>query len=155
MAEQIVTAFGLELVAAELRGEGGSRLLRLYIDSATGISLEDCERVSRAFGAALDTTPVDAISLHGPYTLEVSSPGVDRPLVKPVDFTRFAGQRVQVRARLALDGTRHWFGTLLGGSEQGVRLRTESGSEVTIPWDNLSQARLAPLWPRPHRPGKH
>ncbi|MGH9482664.1 MAG: ribosome maturation factor RimP [Terriglobales bacterium] len=154
LAEQVVAASGLELVAAELRGEGSNRLLRVTIDRAEGVGLADCERVSRALGAALEAAPEAEAALAGPYTLEISSPGLDRPLVKAADFARFTGQRVQVRVRAPLEGSRHWFGILLGGGDQGVRLRSEAGDEITIPWENLSQARLAPLWPRPRRPGK-
>lgn len=158
LVEQVVDAAGLELVQAELRGEGGSRLLRVTIDQPSGVGLGDCERVSRALSAAFDlaeaAAAVPAQVPAGPYTLEVSSPGLCRPLVKPADFERFAGQRAQIRARLPGQPARSWTGLLQGAGRDGVRLRSQEGEDVVVGWDQLERAHLAPEWPQPRRPGK-
>lgn len=154
LVEQVVEAAGLELVQAELRGEGGSRLLRVTIDQPAGVGLGDCERVSRAVSAALDEVEGTAQAPAGSYILEVSSPGVCRPLVKPADFERFAGQRAQIRARRAGQAARSWTGLLQGAGPEGVRLRSQEGEDIVVGWDQLERAHLAPEWPQPRRPGK-
>ena len=151
VVERVVEACGLELVQAELVGGGRERVLRVFLDQPGGIALADCERVSRALSAALDE---DEAAVAGSYTLEVSSPGLDRPLTRREDFERFAGQRVRVRTRTPLGGARNIVGELLGGGESGLRLRPESvrsADEVAIGWDNLEMARLAPRFSEPAR----
>src|SRR6185437_14314121 len=104
LVEQTIQATGLELVHVELLGAGRAQTLRVYVDQPGGVGLDDCERASRALSAALDaaletgpaeTAGAGVVPLAGSYTLEVSSPGVDRPLVKPADFERFAGERAR------------------------------------------------------------
>ncbi|HUX67060.1 MAG TPA: ribosome maturation factor RimP [Terriglobales bacterium] len=159
LVEQVVAAAGLELVQAELRGEGGGRLLRVMIDQPAGVGLGDCERVSRALSAALDQAEAEAPAqvLAGAYTLEVSSPGLNRPLVKPSDFERFAGQRAQIRVRAPGQAARSWTGLLLGAGPEGVRLHAQQGDQgedVVLGWNQIERAQLAPQWPQPRRPGK-
>lgn len=144
--EPVIAAAGLELVLAECRGD----LLRVLIDcpageSGTGIGIEDCERVSRELSAE--------IAELGEWTLEVSSPGLDRPLTRPGDFVRFAGSRVRLRARQAVAGSRQFTGRLEGSDAEGVRLAVEGGGEVAVAWSNIAQVRLAPQWQSPARPG--
>ncbi|MGH9392788.1 MAG: ribosome maturation factor RimP [Terriglobales bacterium] len=158
LVASVVASTGLELVQLELRGEGRGRLLRVFLDQPGGVGLEHCERASRALSAALDEVEGAAV-LPGPYTLEVSSPGLDRMLVKHSDFERFAGQRVRIKVRQLLAGARSWTGTLLGAAPEGVRLqpagRSLESEALLIAWDNLSEARLAPIWPAssPSAPG--
>lgn len=156
LVEQTIQATGLELVHVELLGAGRTQTLRVYVDQPGGVGLDDCERASRALSAALDEAledgPAEAAGvapIAGSYTLEVSSPGLDRPLVKLADFERFAGERARVDTRTAVAGSRHFVGRLCGAGDDGVKLETEAGAEVVIGWDNVHRARLAPRWPEP------
>lgn len=158
LVEQTIQATGLELVHVELLGAGRAQTLRVYVDQPGGVGLDDCERASRALSAALDaaleagpaeTAGAGVVPLADSYTLEVSSPGVDRPLVKPADFERFAGERARVDTRTVVAGSRHFLGRLCGAGDDGVKLETEAGAEVVIGWDNVHKARLAPRWPEP------
>lgn len=119
IAERVAAAHGLELVEAEFRGGGKARMLRLYIDRPGGVSHEDCANVSREVGTILDVE--DAVP-GGSYTLEVSSPGLDRKLVKSGDYERFAGSRIRVMTREPVEGSRHFEGRLEGLCEGRVRL---------------------------------
>lgn len=145
--QPVIAASGYELVQAECQGD----LLRVLIDrpageAELGIGLEDCERISRELSAAFADL--------GDWTLEVSSPGLDRPLLRPADFVRFAGSRVRLRSRLPVAGSRQFTGRLCGADANGVKVAVEGGAEVALAWDNVAQARLAPLWPASARPGR-
>jgi ribosome maturation factor RimP len=138
--ERIVDFAGMELVHAEARPESGGLVLRLFIDREGGVTLDDCATVSRQVSAQLDLE--DPIPGH--YTLEVSSPGLDRPLVKDHDFARFEGNAVRIETAAPLEGRRHFRGRL-GRLEGGmVRLALEDGSEVSIPRELVTRARLEP-----------
>lgn len=138
--ERIVDFAGMELVHVEAHPESGGLVLRLYIDREGGVTLDDCATVSRQISAQLDLE--DPIPGH--YTLEVSSPGLDRPLVKDRDFERFAGNPVRIETAAPLQGRRHFRGRL-GRLEGGmVRLALEDGSEVSIPRELVTRARLEP-----------
>ena len=128
---------GLELVHAEYRRESAGRILRLYIDKPGGVSLDDCTRVSRQLSDILDVHLDDL----GPYHLEVSSPGPDRPLGKPEDFARFEGQTARIRTMQPINGRKNFKGTLKGISAEGVRLACDHG-EALIPLEEISIARL-------------
>ncbi len=128
---------GLELVHTEYRRESAGRVLRLYIDKPGGVSLDDCTRVSRQLGDILDVHLDDL----GPYHLEVSSPGTDRPLGKPEDFARFQGQTARIRTIQAINGRKNFKGILNGITAEGVRLACDHG-EVLIPLETISIARL-------------
>lgn len=146
LLEPAVESLGYELVDLELHF-GGRGVLRLYIDrlGATGagpgdgIGLEDCEAVSRRVSAVLDVE--DPIGRD--YDLEVSSPGLDRKLVKPAHFDRFAGQAVQGRFRKMLDGRRRFTGRLAGRNGPNVTI-TIDGADVTVPMEDLEVIRLVP-----------
>lgn len=132
--ETTVNGLGYELVTLERAGRG---LLRVYIDKPDGIALEDCVRVSNQL------TRLFAVEDVAYERLEVSSPGLDRPLVKEPDFIRFRGERAQLRLRMPLDGRRNFVG-VLGGVEDGqVVLETETGRAV-FPLSEIESARLAP-----------
>ncbi len=156
LIESVVAGEGLELVLAEIKGQGKGQLLRVYVDQPGGVGLAECERASRALSAALDGMDAAAAAGAAAYTLEVSSPGLDRPLRKPADFERFAGQRAAVRTRAPRQGSRSFIGILEGQDTAGVRLRPETAppASISIAWEDIEQARLAPLWPQPQRPGK-
>lgn len=134
-----VAALGYELVAIELAGNGSDRILRVYIDHPDGITVEDCAKVSRQVSAVLDVE--DPIS--GAYVLEVSSPGLDRPLVRAADFERFTGSLVKVRTREAVLGRKNFTGLLSEASGDNVVVEVD-GEPYEIDLANIDQARLVP-----------
>jgi ribosome maturation factor RimP len=145
IAERVAASQGLELVEVEFRGGGKARLLRLFIDKLGGVTHEDCASVSREVGTILD---VEGAVPGGPYTLEVSSPGLDRKLVKTADYERFAGARVRVTTREALDGSRHFEGRLQGLHEGRAVLevggKKTAARTVEIDLGNIEKANLIP-----------
>ena len=137
LLEPTVTGLGYELVMVELTGAGG--LLRLYIDSEAGIELRDCEIVSHQVSGLLDVED----PLQGHYNLEVSSPGLDRPLLKPEHFIRFNGYRARVRMRVPRDGRRNFTGTL-GDLQDGMLTLEVDGESFRLPLEDIALARLVP-----------
>lgn len=135
LLEQTLPGLGYELVEVEASAKG--RLVRVFIDKPSGIDVEDCARVSDHLSRLLAVENVDY------DRLEVSSPGLDRPLRKPQDFERFAGQEAQIRLRLLVDNRRNFTGTLLGVRDGKVILATEVG-EAALPLDAIERARLVP-----------
>lgn len=146
-----VEALGLELLGAEYLPTPGSAVLRLYIDrpgadaqaeaEGQGVTIEDCESVSREVSAQLDVE--DPISGH--YTLEVSSPGIDRPLFAPEQFARFAGETARVGLKLPQDGRRRLQGRIAGVEGGTVNLEVD-GQPFAVAFDNIDRARLVPDW---------
>src|SRR5215510_9225531 len=118
IVERVTAREGLELVHWEMTGPRHNALLRIYIDKPGGVTHNDCEAVSHQVGTLLDVDDVIADS----YILEVSSPGVDRPLYKPADYERFAGNRVKVRTQEPVNGQRNFRGRLLGIEGDTVKL---------------------------------
>jgi ribosome maturation factor RimP len=137
LAEPLCREEGLELVYVQFRRESAGRVLRLYIDKPGGVSLEDCTRVSRQLSDILDVNLDDL----GPYHLEVSSPGSDRPLGKAEDFDRFKGQMARIRTTQPLNGRKNFKGQLKGLTTGGVCLACDHG-EVVIALEEISIARL-------------
>jgi ribosome maturation factor RimP len=113
--------------------------MRLYIDKPEGVDLGDCEYVSREASAALDVADL----FSGSYRLEISSPGLDRPLAKPEHFRRFAGNRVRIQLRLPIDGKRRFVGRLLG-LEDGSVLMEVDGRTCSLPLEQVEKARIVP-----------
>src|SRR5205814_5633348 len=109
IVERVAASQGLEVVELELRGGGKSRMLRIFIDKPDGVTHEDCANLSREIGTILDVE--DAIP-GGSYTLEVSSPGLERKLVRPADYERFTGSRVKLTTRNPVNGNRVFEGKL-------------------------------------------
>ena len=109
IAQRVAASSGLEVLEIELRGGGTSRMLRIVIDKPEGVTHEDCANISREVGTILDVE--DAVP-GGSYLLEVSSPGLDRKLVRPSDYERFMGSRVRITTREPLAGNRHFEGRL-------------------------------------------
>lgn len=134
----LVADLGYELWELEYSSRGG--LLRLYIDAAHGITLEDCERVSRAVSELLDA----ADPIPAQYTLEVSSPGLDRVLRLPAHFARFTGERVRLEMLQPVDGRKRFAGRLLGLAGQQLMLELDGAGTVTLPIDDIHKARLIP-----------
>lgn len=142
MLEPGVRALGFELVEVEYKGAGGGQnLLRVYIDSPKGITVDDCARVSRQISAALDVEDPIAEA----YVLEVSSPGLDRPLTKREDFERYAGETVKVRMNEAVLGRRNFKGTLVGMEGDAVVVVVDN-ERFSLPIARIERARLVPQW---------
>ncbi len=139
LIEPAVTALGYELVGVEYIGGGRRGLLRVYIDRPDGITLDDCQSVSYQVSGVLDVED----PIQGQYSLEVSSPGLDRPLFQAADFERFAGHQVRVRTAAPVGGRRKFKGTLLGLDAGQVVLRVDD-DEVRLPLEQIDQARLVP-----------
>lgn len=137
-AEALLRDMGLELVEVQFRREGHGWVLRLFIDSEQGISLEDCAAVSRAIGTWLD---VEDLIAHA-YHLEVSSPGLERPLKKIEDFQRFVGRKAKVRLKEPRDGQKVFIGTLEQVAGGQVTLLAD-GRPVAIFYEEIERARLA------------
>lgn len=137
MLEPIVAAMGYELVGIIYRGNPKSALLRLYIDKPGGVGLDDCTRVSNHVSGVLDVE--DPISTK--YTLEVSSPGLDRPIFKPSDYDRFIGEQVRLRLQPPLDGRRRLAGELRGLRGDEVVIE-ENGIEINVPLSQIDRANL-------------
>jgi len=138
LLESPVTAMGYELVDVEAR-MGGNGLLRLYIDQEAGIDLDDCERVSRQIGAFLDVEE----AMPGSYTLEVSSPGLDRPLRTAEHFMRFVDQEAKIRLAMPVDGRRNFRGRLRGVEDENVLIEVD-GVQWRLPLTDIAAAHLVP-----------
>ena len=139
LLEPAVEALGFELVELEFHGQGGGSLLRLYIDRPAGVTLDDCEQVSRQVSAVLDVED----PVPGAYTLEVSSPGLDRPLRKLTDYVRFAGRRAKLELLLPRAGRRRYTGTLKGLEAEDVLIEVD-GEMQKLPLAEIAKARLVP-----------
>ena len=140
MLEPGITSMGYELVGVEFQTGGNSGgLLRVYIDSEAGISAEDCQKVSYQVSGVLDVE--DPIPGH--YTLEISSPGLDRMLFRKQDFDRFAGQLIKLRTVYPIEGQRKFKGRLLGLQGENVIFEQDE-MEISLPFDQIEQARLVP-----------
>jgi ribosome maturation factor RimP len=143
-----VTSLGLELLGAEYLPSPGGAMLRLYIDvpavegaESRAVTIDDCEAVSREVSAQLDVE--DPISSH--YTLEVSSPGIDRPLFGAAQFARFIGESAKVALRLPQDGRRRMQGEIVRVEGEDITVNVD-GNEITVRADNIEKARLVPDW---------
>ncbi|MDE2234146.1 MAG: ribosome maturation factor RimP [Gammaproteobacteria bacterium] len=135
LLEPAVEALGYELVELEFH----NGLLRLYIDRPEGVTLDDCQKVSQQVGAVLDVED----PIPGAYTLEVSSPGLDRPLRKLLDFKQHEGQRVRIELLLPIDGRRRFSGMLRGLESDQVLIEVD-GALCRLPFSQIGKARLMP-----------
>jgi len=139
LLEPSVIALGYDFVAAELTGDGSQTILRIYIDLPGGITANDCQKVSHQVSAVLDVED----PIPGEYTLEVSSPGLDRPLVKKQDFERFVGEEIKVHTGEAVLGRRNFTGRLQG-VEQDLVLVEVDNEIYELKLENIERARLVP-----------
>ena len=139
---EIVEGQGYELVDVEFKGGGNNSILRLFIDQPAGISHRDCELVSVQVGTVLDVEDLIPFS----YTLEVSSPGLDRKLVKESDYTRFGGKLARIQTRIPLHQQKVFRGRLQGLHEGKVQLELPKGDLLEIPLDVIQEARLEFDW---------
>lgn len=138
MFNEIVNDSEIELVDVEYVKEGTAWFLRVYIDKSSGVDIDDCRRISQELSVKLDK--IDPIS-HA-YTLEVSSPGLERPLKKEKDFQRFRGQLVNIKTYQAINGIKEFQGQLIGVDSGIVKLDI-NGEEQEIPFDKIAKAQLA------------
>jgi ribosome maturation factor RimP len=160
IAERVAASRGLEVVEVEILGGGKARMLRVFLDKASagtdplaGVTHEDCANFSREFGTILDVEDV----MPGSYTLEVSSPGLDRKLIKAADFTRFTGSRMKLTTRQPVNGNRHFEGRLEGFQDGRLTLDLSvashksrkkmgavAGEKIEIEFANVEKANLVP-----------
>ena len=142
LVEEIVESQGYELVDVEFKGAGKNSLLRIFIDRPDGISHEDCELVSEHVGTVLDVEDLIPFS----YTLEVSSPGLDRKLFKEADYIRFAGKLAKIQTRIPLEHQRVFRGRLRGLQDGKILVELPKGELLEIPVDVVAEARLEFDW---------
>jgi ribosome maturation factor RimP len=137
LIEPVLEPEGLELVELEFKRKGSRSVLRLFIDGPNGVTLDDCELISRQVSALLDVEdPIE----HS-YHLEVSSPGINRVLRKEKDFKRFAGSQIRLKTRRKLEGRRNFLG-ILKGVENSMIILDIDGSRVELAQEDIEKARL-------------
>ena len=138
LSQPLAEELGYELVDVELSHQGHTRILRVLLDKPGGITVGECARFSRRLGDCLEMNQ----TVPGSYYLEVSSPGIERPIRTLDAVERFRGQRIALTTHEVRDGRRNWDGELLGsrGSEAGIR--TEDGTEQWFEWASVKTARL-------------
>jgi ribosome maturation factor RimP len=136
--ERVIGREALELVHWEIVGPPGNQILRIYIDKPGGVSLSDCETVSKQVGLLLDVED----PIQSRYTLEVSSPGLERGLYKPADYERFKGSRVKLRTIEPINGQRNFHGKLEGIREHVVLLDVDHAGPLEIPYDKIVKANI-------------
>ncbi|MDR2880566.1 MAG: ribosome maturation factor RimP [Azoarcus sp.] len=135
LIEQVVTGLGYELVTVE--GSPRGRLLRVFIDIARGVTVDDCETISHQLTRMFEVENIDF------DRLEVSSPGLDRPLIRSADFERFAESDIRLRTRVPVGNQRNFTGVLKGLRDGAVIVDTEKG-ELQVAFDDVEKARLVP-----------
>jgi len=139
LLQPLVEDLGFEFVGLEYNPNPKHSVLRIYIDHENGVGIKDCEMVSRETAALLDVK--DPIKSR--YNLEVSSPGLDRPLFTPAHYSEFAGFDVQINLFAPQDGRRKFSGPILDADQKSVRIE-QDGLEVTLDFDNIAKAKLIP-----------
>lgn len=143
IAGRVGQAQGIEVVEVEFLGSGKSRVLRIIIDKPAGVTHGDCEYISQHVGTILD---VEDVVPGASYHLEVSSPGVERKLVRPGDYERFAGQKAKIVLTEPVESQKHWEGTLRGLSGNLILLEPSEGRLVQIPLEYVRRANLKFEW---------
>lgn len=136
---------GIEAVEVQLLGGGKGRVLRIFIDKPEGVTHGDCEEISQYVGTVLDAEDVIP---GGSYTLEVSSPGIERKLRRPQDYERFVGHKAKIvlREPMAGDNRKLWEGTLAGFAGGAISLQTPKGDAIQIPLELVERANLKHEW---------
>ena len=138
----IIEEKNLELVDIEFVKEGPNWYLRIYIDKENGVSIDDCEAVSKALEKKLDETdPIEQA-----YILEVSSPGIDRPLKKEKDFIKYAGEIVDIKLYKPFDGKKEYQGKLKGLQDKIITIVEENGNEISFTQKEIASIRLAVIF---------
>src|SRR5215212_9769271 len=138
IAGRVAVDNGLELVHAEVGGPDGNPLIRIFIDKPEGVTHEDCSTVSHHVGTVLDVEDF----IHAAYTLEVSSPGLERGLYKRADYQRFAGSAAKLKTRGAIQGQRNFRGNIVGIEGDEVLFQDRTSGNVRIPFELITKANL-------------
>jgi len=138
IAEQVAVDHGLELVHAEVAGPDGHPIVRVFIDKPGGITHSDCSEMSLHLGTVLDVEDF----IHLAYTLEVSSPGLERGLYKRADYERFAGSQAKIKVRTPVGGQRNFRGRIIGVDEQDVIFEDQTSGQVKLSIDGIVKANL-------------
>lgn len=142
MIAPIVESFGCDLWGVDYRAQGKHSLLRIYIENQPeGVSVEDCERVSRQVSSVLDVE--DPIA--GEYALEVSSPGMDRPLYRLSQYADFAGEKMSIKLRIAFEGRKKFDGLFKGVENEEIVLEVD-GEEYLLPFELIDKANIVPTF---------
>jgi len=137
IAEPLCEAEGMELVHLEFHREPSGRTLRLFIDKPGGVRLDDCVAISRQLSDLLDVS----LAIEGAYNLEVSSPGINRPLTKLTDFDRFQGKQAKIKLTHAIEGRRNFQGVVLGTEREMITLQVDNQT-VVIDYNDIAKAQL-------------
>jgi ribosome maturation factor RimP len=138
LAEQTAIDHGLELVHTEVAGPEGRPVVRVFIDKPGGVTHDDCSEVSHHLGTVLDVEDF----IHSAYTLEVSSPGLERGLYKAADYERFAGNPARIKSRVAIKGQRNFRGRIIGMAGDSVVFDDRTSGRVKIPLTDIAKANL-------------
>jgi len=138
LAARVVADRGLELVHAEIASSGRTLVVRIFIDKPAGVTHQDCSEVSLHLGTILDVEDF----IHSAYTLEVSSPGLERGLYKRADYERFAGQLARLKARVPINGQRNFRGRILGVEDESVIFDDRTNGRVQVPLSSIAKANL-------------
>jgi ribosome maturation factor RimP len=138
IAERVAADHGLELVHAEVAGPEGKPIIRIFIDKPEGVTHEHCAEMSLHFGTVLDVEDF----IHSAYTLEVSSPGLERGLYKPQDYERFAGRAAKMKTRHAINGQRNFRGRIIGIEGREVIFEDKTSGRVSAPFESIVKANL-------------
>jgi len=140
LIDSAVQALGYELVGVEHQSQGRRTVVRVFIDSPQGITLEDCEQASHQISGVLDVED----PIRGHYNLEVSSPGLDRPLFTPEHYARFLGEKVKLRLRQPVDGRRKLAGRIDRVEDDLIRITDEAGQTYELTVNEIEKANLVP-----------
>ncbi|MBV9612791.1 MAG: ribosome maturation factor RimP [Acidobacteriaceae bacterium] len=143
LGDRAAVGTGIEIAEVEVRGAGKARLLRVYIDKPGGVTHGDCELISQRMGKLLDEE--DAMPGDS-YTLEVSSPGVERKLSRPRDFERVIGQKIRLAIREPIEGRTRFEGKLAGFADGRLEVETDTGDRVHVPLEQVQKANLKFEW---------
>ncbi len=143
IAQRVAQSEGLEIVEVEVKGGGAQRFVRISIDKPEGVTHGDCETVSQQVGTILD---IEDVVPGGRYTLEVSSPGLERKLLRPRDYERFQGKKAKIVMKEPIGGRRTFEGALAGLAAGEVALETAPGELVHLPLDQVQKANLKFEW---------
>jgi ribosome maturation factor RimP len=138
IAIKAATDNGVEFVQSEIVGSKRNMTVRIYIDKPTGVTLEDCSTVSRAIEEVIDADDF----IPTPYVLEVSSPGLERPLLSVKDFEKFAGKKAKVKTSEAIDGQTNFNGRIASVEDSDILFEDKTNGAVRIPFDTIAKANL-------------
>src|SRR3982750_2019212 len=138
IADRVAIDHGLELVHCEVAGPENKPIVRLFIDKENGVTHEDCSEVSQYLGTILDVEDF----IHSAYTLEVSSPGLERGLYKRQDYERFVGHPARMKTRMAINGQRNFRGRIIGLEGAAVIFEDKTSGRVHVPLEEIAKANL-------------